>query len=166
MDDLLVDPYDAEDRCFFPELESLELLDCALRLNNLLTIIRTHQQTLKKLILDRVTLFPSYNELYWREIGDMCKDAVPGLTYLRLTKLVTCRPKSFNHFDNHSFDNGVDAEPTPEGWRSGLGDAMTYEWTKRGANGTGKEFVGFKCPWTCDEDDNTLKNSDTSAALG
>lgn len=163
MDDLFIDPNNAEDRFFLPELQSLELLDCALRLKPLLTIIGAHQQTLKKLTLDRVTLFPNHREPYWREIGVMCKDAVPGLTYLRLTKLVTCRPRRFN--DRH-FNNRVGAEPTPEGWRSGLDDAMTYEWRKGGANGTGKEFIGFKCPWTCDEDENVREDSKASGALG
>lgn len=73
MDDLFIDPYNAEDRCFFSELSSLELLDCALKLKALLTIIEKHQQTLKKLILDPVTLFQSYNEPYWRETGACCK---------------------------------------------------------------------------------------------
>lgn len=71
MDVLFIDPNDAEDRCFFPEQKSLELLGCALQLTGLLTILRTHQKTLKKLILDRVTLPPNYRELYWREIGDV-----------------------------------------------------------------------------------------------
>lgn len=140
MDVLFIDPNDAEDRCFFPEQKSLELLGCALQLTGLLTILRTHQKTLKKLILDRVTLPPNYRELYWREIGDTCKDAVPGLTYLHLTKLVTCRLKRFDH----GRGNRVDPEPTPKGWRPCLNDVMTYEWKEGGANGTGKDFHRFE----------------------
>ena len=156
--DLFPNRNDEEDCCYFPDLKSLEFVDCTLRLPGLLAIIGTHKQTLKDLTLSRVTLFPSYSKPYWCKVGDMCKDAVPGLTYLRLTKLVTCHPKRFDY----AYVNGANAKPIPQGWTSGLEDAMTYEW-KKGLNGTGKEFIGFKCPWTCDEDEDTLKDSSVSA---
>ena len=43
------------------------------------------------------------------------------------------------------------------GWRSGLEDAMTYEWTKMVANGSNCEFIGSKCPWTRADDDEEFK---------
>ena len=147
VDDLLLSLKHPTDHCFFPRLERLELFDCACQLNGLLAFIKNHQQTLKQLILNRIILPPDYSSPSWNEVAAMCKEAVPGLAYLRLTRLVTCCPTRLNNNGN----NAVGVKPTPKGWTSALEDAMTYEWTKGGANGTDKESIGFKCPWTCEE---------------
>ena len=159
IDDLLMSLDNATDDCFFPRLKSLELFDCPLRIQGLLGIAKRHQQTLRRLILSRTTLFPTYSAQNWCQIPEMCRDAAPGLTYLRLTKIVTSPPKHFNNA-------GVGAEPTPNGWTSGLEDAMTYEWTKGGIDGAGQEFIGSKCPWTCDENPDALDNDAVSARSG
>ena len=140
VDDLLVNPSNTKDYCFFPRLARLELLDCACRLSGLLTFLQKHQQTLKQLILNRTILPADYSSSSWNGVAAICREAVPGLAYLRLTKL---RPNRSN--DNH--DNEVDVKPMPKSWRLGLEDARTYKWTKGVGYGTGKEFIGTKCPW-------------------
>ena len=147
VDDLLVNPKHPTDHCFFSQLERLELSDCACRLNGLLAFVEKHQQILKQLILNRVILPPDYTSPAWNEVAAMCKEAVPGLAYLRLTKLVPRHPTRLNNNRN----NGVGVKPTPKEWALGLENARTYEWTKGGANGTDEEFIGYKCPWTCED---------------
>ena len=151
IDDLLIAPKDVNRDCFFPKLKSLELFDCALRMPGLLSVAENHQKTLKELILSRVTFAPKDSARCWREIGDMCKNALPRLRYLRLVKLVTCRPKRFNNYRN-GYNRGVEMEPTPTTWRSGLEDAMSYEWVKGDANSAGQEYVGDLCPWSGDDE--------------
>ena len=140
VDDLLVNPSNTRDCCFFPQLEHLELLDGACRLDGLFTFLQKHQQTLKRLILNRTILPADYSLSSWNEVAAMCREAVPGLTYLRLTNL---RP----NLSNDNRDNEVGVKPMPKSWRLGLEDARTYEWTKGVASGTDKEIIGFKCPW-------------------
>ena len=148
VDDLLVNPQNLEVYCFFPRLERLELFDCTCRLDGLSTFFKKHQQTLKQLVLNRIILSPYYAPPSWNEVAATCKEAVPGLTYLRLTRLVTRHSTPFNN----NVDEGVGVKPTSkEGWRAGLDDAMTYEWTKGGANGTDMESIGLKCPWICED---------------
>ena len=156
VDDLLVDSDEVDGHYIFPKLKSLALSNSAVRIRRLLAFIKAHQKTLERLTLIRLSFAPA-PELYgqgWSEIANLCKDAVPGLTYLRLSKLVTGPPKRFDYDHN----NGVNAEPTPMGWRSGLEHAMTYTWTKGGPNGVDQEFIGSKCPWTCVDDDDELKD--------
>lgn len=140
IDDLLADSDNAEDDCFFPKLKSLELFDCTLRMHGLLKLAEEHQQSLSKLTLTRVTFAPKYSRS-WRDIADICKGALPGLTYLRLTKVVTSPPR---RFQNRSFVQSFHRKIMPEGWRSGLEDAMSYEWTSDNANGAGREVIGSK----------------------
>ena len=147
VDDLLLSLKHPTDDCFFPRLERLELFDSFCQLNGLLAFVKNHQQTLKQLILNRIILPPDYSSPSWNEVAAMCKEAVPGLAYLRLTRLVTHCPTGLNNNRN----NAVGVKPTPKSWTSGQEDANTYEWIKGGANGTGKESIGFKCPWTYDE---------------
>ena len=156
IDDLLIDSDNVDDHYVFPKLRSLVLSNSAVRIHRLLAFIKAHQKTLKRLTLTRLSfaLPPELHSQGWSEVANLCKDAVPGLTYLRLSKLVTGRPKRFDH--DHG--NGINAKRTPLGWRSGLGDDMTYEWTKGVANGIDREFIGSKCPWTCADDDE-LKDS-------
>lgn len=151
IDDLLIDPKDMNRNSFFPKLKSLELFDCALRIPGLLSVAENHQKTLKELKLSRVTFAPKDSARYWCEIGDMCKNALPGLRYLRLVKLVTCRPKRFNNYKPR-YNRGVETEPTPTTWRSGLEDAMSYEWVKGDVSGAVQEFVGVLCPWSGDDE--------------
>lgn len=153
IDDLLADPDNAEDNCFFPKLKSLELFDCTLRMHGLLKLAGKHQQSLSKLILNRVTFAPKYSRS-WRDIADTCKSTLPGLTYLRLTKVITSPPKRFQYRHPRQY---LDGKVRPEGWRSGLDDHMSYEWTRGVTNGAGQELIGSKCPWDCDEDGNELK---------
>ena len=165
VDGLLIDSDKVDDDCIFPKLKSLVLSNSAVRIRRLLAFIKTHQKTLRKLALTRLSFAPA-PELYsldWSEVANLCKDAVPGLTYLRLSKLVTGLPKRFDY----DLRNGIDAEPTPMGWRSGLEDVMSYEWTKGVANGIDQEFIGSKCPWPCaDDDDDELKDIVLSTESG
>ncbi len=164
VDDLLVDSDEVDGHYIFPKLKSLVLSNSAVRIRRLLAFIKAHQQELKKLSLNRLSIAPA-PELYsqdWSEVANLCKDAVPGLTYLRLSKLVTGPPKRFNYDHN----NGINAEPTPIGWRSGLEDAMIYEWTKGGPNGIDQEFIGSKCPWTCVDDGDELEDKILSTGTG
>ena len=164
IDDLLIDSDKAVDHSMFPKLKSLVLSNSAVRIRRLLAFIKTHQKTLKKLVLNRLS-FATAPELYsrdWSEVANLCKDAVPGLTYLRLSKLVTGRPKCFDY--DHC--NGMNVEPTPIGWRSGLEDAMTYEWIKGVANGIDQEVIGHKCPWNCADHDDELKDDVLSIGSG
>ena len=104
-------------------------------------------------------------ELYsqdWSEVANLCKDAVPDLTYLRLSKLVVGRSKRFDY--DHR--DGINAEPTPMGWRSILEDVIFYEWTKGVVNGIDQEFIGSRCPWTCADDVDGLKDSILSIGSG
>ncbi|CAD6582497.1 MAG: hypothetical protein ASARMPRED_000985 [Alectoria sarmentosa] len=151
IDDLLIDPKNMNHNSFFPKLKSLELFDCALRIPGLLSVAENHQKTLRELKLSRVTFAPEDSARYWCEIGDMCKNALPGLRYLRLVKLVTCRPKRFNSYKPR-YNRGVEMEPTPTTWRSGLEDAMRYEWVKGDVSGAVQEFVGALCPWSDDDE--------------
>ena len=152
LDDLVDDDY------ISPKLKSLVLSNSAVRPRRLLAFIKTYQKTLKKLALTRLSLAPA-PELYsqdWSEVANLRKDAVPGLTYLHLSKLVTGRPERFDY----GHRNGINAEPTPMGWGSGLEDATTYRWTKGMAKGIDQGLIGSKCPWTCaDDDDEELKDS-------
>ena len=147
VDDLLVNPNNPKDHCYFPRLQRLELSDSACRLTGLLTFLEKHQQRLKQLSLNRIILPPGYSSSTWNEIAAMCREAMPDLAYLRLTKLVTRCPNR----SNNNCNNGVGARPTSKDRRSCLEDAMTYERTKGGANGTDEEFIGFKCPWTYED---------------
>ena len=146
VDDLLVNPNKPKDHCIFPRLQRLELSDSACRLTGLLTFLAEPQPRLKQLILDRIVLPPAYSSSSWNGVAAMCREAMPDLEYLRLTKLVRRSP---NRSDDNR-NNGVGVKPTSKGWRSDVEDAMTYEWTKGGADGTDEEFIGFKCPWTCE----------------
>ena len=152
VDDLLADLDNAKDDCFFPKLKSLELFDCTLQTSGLIKVAEKHRKTLRKLILTRVTFAPKYSSS-WCDIADMCKGALPGLTYFRLTKVVTSPPK---RFQNRYALQYLDDKVRPEGWRSGLDDQMTYEWTRGDTNGAGQELIGSKCPWNCDEEGNEL----------
>ena len=148
VDDLLVNPQNSKVYCFFPRLERLELFDCTCRLNGLSAFFKKHQHTLKQLILNRITLSPDYASPSWNEVAATCKEAVPGLTYLRLTRLVTRHSTLFNN----NVDDGVGVKPTSKkSWRADMDDAMTYEWTKGGANGTDMESIGLRCPWTSED---------------
>lgn len=143
VDDLLVNPSNPKDHCFFPRLERLELFDCACRLSGLLAFLQNHQQILKQLVLNRTMLPPDYSSSSWNGVAAMCREAAPGLSYLRLTKL---RPNRSN--DNRNNEVGV--KPITKSWSSCLEDARTYEWAKGGMNGTCEEFIGLKCPWDCE----------------
>ena len=123
IDNILMSLGNASDDCFFPRLKSLELFNCALRIQGLLGIAKRHQQTLRRLTLSRITLCPNSSAQNWCQVAEMCKDAAPSLTYLHLTQIATSPQE---HFDNA----GVGAEPIPNGWTSCLEDARTYEWTK------------------------------------
>ena len=128
--DLLIDSDKVDDDNIFPKLKSLVLSNSAVRPRRLLAFIKTHQKTLKKLALTRPSFAPA-PELYsqdWSEVASLCKDAVPGLTYLHLSKLVTGRTERFDY--DHR--NGINTEPTRMGWGCGLEYSMTYECTKGG----------------------------------
>lgn len=147
VDDLLGNPNHPEDCCHLPRLERLELSGCTCRLNGILTFIKHHQQTLRQLILNRVSLLPYQSSPFWNDIAALCKEAVPGLTYLRFTRLVACPP---NPSDSNG-NNRVGVKPTPTGCRSSLEDAVTYEWMRGGAYGRDEEVVGFRCPWASED---------------
>lgn len=170
LDELLIDPDNMDDCCLLPKLKRLELFDSTVRLANLLRVIANHRETLKALTLTRITFELEESLRYWCEIARMCKEAAPGLTYLRLVKLVTGPPKRYVHDPEGSLFHGPNADsdlkPTPEGWRSGLEDAMTYEWQKGTANGTDREFIGIKCPWTGDEDEEAPSDSAANLIVG
>ncbi len=164
IDELLVGSDEVDGDCIFPKLKSLVLSNSTVQFRRILAFIKAHQQELKKLSLTRLSIAPA-PELYsqdWSEVANLCKDAAPGLTYLRLSKLVTGCPKRFDY--DHSYS--INAEPTPMGWRSGLEDAMTYTWTKGGPNGIDQEFIGSKRPWTCVDGDDELKDSILSTGTG
>ena len=139
IDDLFIDSDRKADDYIISKSKIFVLSNSAVRIRRLLAFIKSHQKTLQRLALTRLSLAPAL-ELYsqdWSDIANLCKDAVPGLTYLRVSKLVTGRPKRFD-YGHH---NDIDAEPRPLGWRSGLADAMSYEWTKGVANGIDQESI-------------------------
>ena len=94
VDDLLIDSDKVDDDCIFPKLKSLVLSSSAVQIRRLLAFIQTHHKTLKKLATTRLSfaLVPELHSQDWSEVVSLCKDAVPRLTYLRLSKLVTGRP--------------------------------------------------------------------------
>ena len=141
------------------------LSNSAVRPRRLLAFIKAHRKTLKNLALTRLSFAPA-PELYsqdWSGVANLYKDAVPGLTYLHLSKLVTGRPERFDYDDR----NGINAEPRLMGWTSGLEDAMTYKWTKGVGICIEQYLVGIKYSWTCaDDDDDELKKSILSTGSG
>lgn len=153
IDDLLADPSNPEDDCFFPKMTSLELVNCNLRISGLLKIAENNQTKLGKLVLTRVIVEPKYSGS-WREVADMCKGALPGLKYLSLAKVVTSPPR---HFQLRLFVQDFEGKIMPEGWRSGLEDARSYEWTRGDTNGIGHESIGPKYPRTRDTEANELE---------
>ena len=56
IDDLLIDSDKTDDDYVFPKLKSLVLSNSAVRIRHLLAFIKTHQKTLKKLVLKRLSL--------------------------------------------------------------------------------------------------------------
>lgn len=145
IDDLFIDPQNSVNVCFFPHLRSLNLVNCSLRVHGLQTIANRHSATLKEFELREVTFDPGYSVRSWSEVGAMCHEALPNLTYLRLAKLVT-----------HSMIPVVqDAPlnlPVPVKWNRGLEGATSYEWIKDGrGSGADLETIGFDCPWTCED---------------
>ena len=136
----MFDPENANDHCFFPNSKSLELFDCTLRIGGVLSVTKTHQETLRRLILTKVTIAPN-DSGYWCEMADMCKDTLPNLKHLRLTKFVTFPLRQFSHKD---FEHGIDKGPISKRWRAASEDAMSDEWTMGDTNGTVQECIGFK----------------------
>ena len=146
IDDFLIDPQNSVDQSFFPHLRSLRLVNCSLRVRGLQTIAIRHSATLRELELRKLTFNPGYSVKSWSEIGAMCHEALPNLSYLRLAKLIT-----------HVMIPGVEEDsenlPVPVRWNLGLEGATSYEWIKNGrGSGSDLEMIGSKCPWTLEAD--------------
>ena len=142
INDFLIDPQNDADQSFFPHLRSLRLVNCSLRVRRLQTIAIRHSATLRELELRKLTFDPGYSVNSWSEIGAMCHEALPNLSYLRLAKLIT-----------HVIIPGVEEDsenlPVPVRWNLGLEGATSYEWIKNGrGSGADLEMIGSKCPWT------------------
>ena len=70
----------------FPQLKSLVLIDCPLREDRLFYVAAMHQQTLRTLEIHKVVFNATPGQMSVEGLADICKDCLPNLTHLALSK--------------------------------------------------------------------------------
>lgn len=80
--------------CNFPRLESLTLINCALREDGLLYLFAMHQQTLQNLALHRVVFDAAPDQISPIGVAIKCNEYLPDSTHLALSKIDLYDPKS------------------------------------------------------------------------
>ena len=109
-----------DDKCTFPQLESLTLFNCPLREYGFLYLATMHSATLKNVEMIRVAFDASPYRVTVEGLAESCKGYLPNLTRLVLSKIDLC-----------------DVEGEDWNWE-GRGEAgLVYRWDKEEEEGGG-----------------------------